>query len=300
MAPRCRLVRRSEDVRCRGLVPTPQRLARYIRPDHLHSAFNFDFLMTPWRAPLLRASIDDALVALAAVSAEPTWVLSNHDVVRVVSRLGVPQPNERKWQEIELDAIAEPDLDLGTRRARRGTPDARTARRCLHLPGRGARALGGPGPAGRGACRSHLGTLRTRAARSRWRARPAPMGCGRPVVRVRTGQWRATWLPQPVAFAAMAAERQAGDPASMLELYRSALRIRREHPGLGSGPMRWRDAPKGFWRSSAAAGSCLSRTWRERRASCRAIGRCCLPAVRWRVPDSHRTPRSGCRPDRAG
>ena len=43
----------------------------------------------------------------------------------------------------------------------------------------------------------------------------------------------------------MAAERQAGDPASMLELYRSALRIRREHPGLGSGPMRWRDAPEG-------------------------------------------------------
>ena len=31
----------------------------------------------------------------------------------------------------------------------------------------------------------------------------------------------------------------------MLELYRTALRIRREHPGLGSGPMRWRDAPKG-------------------------------------------------------
>jgi alpha-glucosidase len=31
----------------------------------------------------------------------------------------------------------------------------------------------------------------------------------------------------------------------MLELYRTALRIRREHPGLGSGPMRWRDSPKG-------------------------------------------------------
>ena len=47
------------------------------------------------------------------------------------------------------------------------------------------------------------------------------------------------------AWAAMTAERQAGDRASMLELYRSALRIRRDHPGLGSGPMRWRDAPTG-------------------------------------------------------
>lgn len=31
----------------------------------------------------------------------------------------------------------------------------------------------------------------------------------------------------------------------MLELYRAALRIRREHPGLGSGPLAWRDAPAG-------------------------------------------------------
>ena len=99
-------------------VPTAERLARYVRPDHLHSAFNFDFLLTPWRAALLRASIDEALVALGAVSAEPTWVLSNHDVVRVVSRLGVPQPNERSRREVELDETAEPDLDLGTRRAR--------------------------------------------------------------------------------------------------------------------------------------------------------------------------------------
>ena len=33
---------------------TADRLARYVRPEHLHSAFNFDFLLTPWRAALLR------------------------------------------------------------------------------------------------------------------------------------------------------------------------------------------------------------------------------------------------------
>jgi alpha-glucosidase len=31
----------------------------------------------------------------------------------------------------------------------------------------------------------------------------------------------------------------------MLQLYRRALRIRREHPGLGSGPIRWHDSPPG-------------------------------------------------------
>jgi alpha-glucosidase len=53
------------------------------------------------------------------------------------------------------------------------------------------------------------------------------------------------WLPQPAAWSRMSVERQAGDTGSMLELYRSALRIRRGHPGLGSGPMHWLESPKG-------------------------------------------------------
>ena len=174
-------------------VPTPDRLARYVRPDHLHSAFNFDYLTTPWRAPLLRASIDEALVALAAVSAEPTWVLSNHDVVRIVSRLGLPQPNERNW-ELELDdETADPDLDLGTRRARAA------ALLMLALPG-GAYVYQG----------EELGLWEVldlpeemladpiwkrsghAAARSRWSARPAAVGGGRSIVRIRPIRRRAT------------------------------------------------------------------------------------------------------------
>ena len=227
-------------------VPTPDRLARYVRPDHLHSAFNFDYLTTPWRAPLLRASIDEALVALAAVSAEPTWVLSNHDVVRVVSRLGLPQPNERNW-ELELDdETADPDLDLGTRRARAA------ALLMLALPG-GAYVYQG----------EELGLWEVldlpeemladpiwersgHARRGRDGARvPLPWAADGRSFGFGPSDGARPWLPQPAAWAAMAAERQAGDPASMLELYRTALRIRREHPGLGSGPMRWRDAPNG-------------------------------------------------------
>ena len=41
-------------------------------------------------------------------------------------------------------------------------------------------------------------------------------------------------------------EAQRGDPGSMLELYRRALRIRRRHPALaGSETMTWLDAPAG-------------------------------------------------------
>ena len=38
---------------------------------------------------------------------------------------------------------------------------------------------------------------------------------------------------------------QAGDPDSMLELYRSALRIRHAEPALGAGSMTWLDAADG-------------------------------------------------------
>ena len=47
------------------------------------------------------------------------------------------------------------------------------------------------------------------------------------------------WLPQPTTWASLSAEAQAADPASMLNLYRSALRIR---PAiLGDESMQWLD-----------------------------------------------------------
>ena len=54
-----------------------------------------------------------------------------------------------------------------------------------------------------------------------------------------------TWLPQPDDWAKYTVSAQEGDPASMLELYRSALRIRREHPALGDGTLRWLELPSG-------------------------------------------------------
>jgi alpha-glucosidase len=50
------------------------------------------------------------------------------------------------------------------------------------------------------------------------------------------------WLPQPAAWRDFTAAVQTGDPDSMLELYRSALHLRRSEPTLGDGPMAWLDA----------------------------------------------------------
>jgi alpha-glucosidase len=236
-------------------VPTPKRLARYVRPDHLHSAFNFDFLATPWRANLLRQSIDEALVALAAVSAEPTWVVSNHDVVRVVSRLGVPQPKRRQWHDIALDPSSRPDLRLGMQRARAA------ALLMLALPG-GAYVYQGeelglwevldiPEDALQDPIWERSG--RTRRGRDGARV-PMPWTEDGPSLGFGPPGGAPPWLPQPAAYAGVAVERQRGDPDSMLELYRRALRIRREHPGFGSGPLRWRDAPEGVLAFEREAG----------------------------------------------
>src|SRR3989440_1040207 len=41
------------------LPDAPDRFARYLRPDELHTAFNFDFLGCPWLADDVRRTIDD-------------------------------------------------------------------------------------------------------------------------------------------------------------------------------------------------------------------------------------------------
>ncbi|MFB7178314.1 alpha-amylase family glycosyl hydrolase [Streptomyces sp. NPDC056257] len=68
--------------------PTSERLALYVRPDELHQAFNFRFLNCPWDPDAMRTVIDESLAATTSVGAPTTWVLSNHDVVRHVTRYG--------------------------------------------------------------------------------------------------------------------------------------------------------------------------------------------------------------------
>ena len=68
--------------------PLP-RVAKWVRPDEMHQAFNFAYLETPWDAPALRSVIAESIAAYAAVGAPSTWVLSNHDVVRHASRLAL-------------------------------------------------------------------------------------------------------------------------------------------------------------------------------------------------------------------
>jgi alpha-glucosidase len=51
------------------------------------------------------------------------------------------------------------------------------------------------------------------------------------------------WLPQPKEWRELTVEAQDGDPASMLELHRTALRLRRQIPPTA--PLTWQPSPDG-------------------------------------------------------
>ncbi|MGW1782987.1 DUF3459 domain-containing protein [Streptomyces sp. NPDC002143] len=55
----------------------------------------------------------------------------------------------------------------------------------------------------------------------------------------------APWLPQPEDWKSYTAEANQADRTSILQLYRSALRLRRTHPDLQGEDFRWLDSPPG-------------------------------------------------------
>jgi alpha-glucosidase len=226
-------------------LPDVERFARYLRPDEMHTAFNFGFLACPWDPVRFRECIDSTLAAHAPVGAPATWVLSNHDVTRHVTRYG------RAVTSFEFAAktrdIPPVDLALGTRRARAA------ALLTLALPGAvyiyQGEELGLPevedlpddvrrdpmylrssgSDPGRDGCRVPLP----------WSGDEPPFGFSS------AGASAAPWLPQPAAWRDSTAALQEQLPDSMLTLYRQALRIRRAKAELGDGSLSWLEAPEG-------------------------------------------------------
>ena len=67
---------------------SPESMARYIRSDELQQTFNFEWLLADWSATDFRKVVADTFDAVGLVDGTPTWVLSNHDVVRETTRYG--------------------------------------------------------------------------------------------------------------------------------------------------------------------------------------------------------------------
>ncbi|CAM3562882.1 glycoside hydrolase family 13 protein [Kibdelosporangium persicum] len=216
-------------------LPDPVRFARYLRPDELHSAFNFDFLSCPWEAKRLREVIQASMDSHEPVGAPPTWVLSNHDVTRHVTRYG--RSGDTGFEFADRRHGTPVDRDLGTRRARAA------ALLTMALPG-GVYVYQGE-ELGLWEVEDIPDQLRQDPVFERTKhADPGRDGCRVPI------PWGGTqppfgfgtgdaWLPQPAEWARYTAEAETDDPDSMLSLYRKALHIRRDEPALGDGEMNW-------------------------------------------------------------
>jgi alpha-glucosidase len=217
------------------------KLANWVRPDEMQQAFNFTFLAAPWSASAIRTAIASSMEAFAKVGADATWVLSNHDVIRHASRLGLDPPPP---QGTGIGPLTEPkpNAALGLRRARAETL------MMLALPGAAYLYQG-----------EELGLPEATEIPDSARQdpsffhNPSPLYYGRDGCRVPI-PWEAdapgygfsatgrSWLPQPKEWARFARDRQstASGSTSTLALYSWALEVRRVHQ-LGAGPLSWLD-----------------------------------------------------------
>ncbi|RKS73801.1 alpha-glucosidase [Motilibacter peucedani] len=200
-------------------VATAERLALYLRPDELHTAFNFPYLLAPWSAPELVRVIDETLDALREVGAPATWVLSNHDVVRHATRFGGGAVGVRRARAASALMLALPGGAYVYQGEELGLEEV------LDLPDEArqdptfARTHGEE--KGRDGCRVPIP----------WSGAEAPFGFG--------PAGSTPWLPQPASWGSLTVEAQDGDPGSTLELYRRLLRVRKASPALGEGTLAW-------------------------------------------------------------
>ncbi len=196
-------------------VPGADRLARYLRADELHQAFNFHYVETDWSAAGFREVIDASLAAVADVDAPTTWVLSNHDVRRHVTRYGGGERGLARARAAALLTFALPGSVYVYQGEELGLPEV------TDLPDEVLTdpvwERSGHTDRGRDGCRVPLP----------WSGTAPPFGFGGPA-----------WLPQPADWSAYTVEAQDGDPHSTLTLYRRALALRRELPETG---LRWLD-----------------------------------------------------------
>lgn len=186
-------------------VESPQRRANYVRGDELHQAFNFDLLVADFDAESYRSVIDAELTTVTSVDAPPTWVLSNHDRPRYVTRYGDGKTGLARARAAVLTMLALPGSVYLYQGEELGLPEVLDLPDHLREDPTWHRS--GFTEKGRDGCRVPLP----------WKRSGPSFGFGE----------AAGWLPQPSDWGEKSVEAQDGVEGSTLELYRSALALRR-------------------------------------------------------------------------
>lgn len=198
------------------------RVAAYCGPTLLHQAFNFPVAGAAFDADSLAWTIRAALEVMPTEGAVPTWVLSNHDLVRHATRFGGGELGRRCGLAVTALLAALPGAlylyqgeELGAEQV-----DVPPSRRQDPIHRRSGGAV-----AGRDGCRTPMP----------WTAEPPGFGFTQGT----------SWLP----FAPDAETRNvaslAADPCSILAAYQALLAARRATRGRLADRVEWLDPPGG-------------------------------------------------------
>ncbi|TPF88912.1 glycoside hydrolase family 13 protein [Bifidobacterium sp. UTBIF-56] len=234
----------------------PEHHHLYASTDELGQVFNFEFAEANWDVDAMRAAILAGLRSAEEThDSTTTWVMSNHDVPRHVSRYGLPQVPASSHHQLAKDWLLRDgtsyfeDRELGTKRARAAILME------LGLPGSvyiyQGEELGLPEVAdipwdrledptpfftrerfiekGRDGCRVPLPWVAADVpAPAEWNAgfgTGASFGFS-PATKSDGSASADPHLPQPLWYKDYAADAEEVDDASMLNLYRATLTLR--------------------------------------------------------------------------
>ncbi len=206
--------------------PTSTRTYLYARPDELGQVFDFSLLKSHWDRhqyqQVIQRSIDDHRGAGGGL----TWVLSSHDIPRHASRLALPvDVLPESWL---VTNGTEPLIDpaQAVRRARAATL------MMLALPG-SAYLFQGEELGLLEVADLPVDALRDPVWERTGHSLKGRDGCRVPLPWTTAGTSfgfgsNGAWLPQPGWFGGLSVQAQDGVPDSTLEMYRSALQLRRK------------------------------------------------------------------------
>ena len=183
-----------------------ERLAAYYGRDlsGVHLPFNFSLIETPWRADAVAQAINRYEAALPA-GAWPNWVLGNHDRPRFATRVGAEQTPVAAMLLLTLRGT--PTLYYGDEIGMQQVPITSGQLRdpVVDVAGHGI---------GRDGCRTPM----------QWDTTIfAGFSCTKP------------WLPLAENFATCNVAYQSADDASLYNLYRRLITVRRTHQALQTG-----------------------------------------------------------------
>ncbi|MDN7123211.1 glycoside hydrolase family 13 protein [Nocardioides sp. ChNu-153] len=190
---------------------TAEAIARYVRPDELQQSFNFHWLSAAWSAEEFAEVVTETLPSLLPYGATPTWVLSNHDVVRHVTRYGGGELGLARGRAATLAMLGLPGSaylyqgeELGLEQVE-VAPEDRTDPSWFRTKDTAKPDIGRDG------CRVPIP----------WGDEEPPYAFGP------AAAGSQPWLPQPDGWAPLSVAAQTGAVGSTLEFYRRALAARR-------------------------------------------------------------------------